>query len=264
MKFLYYLILIISLGTTGCAVQTNQGMTMGQLNNAVGLSGNGNLVLVNRVGDYEIYQSSAVLDWKRQIAQGNAIAKSILTPEKNVYYVLKGGALQQEVVGDANLNSFVAKLQPNTQSAAQQNSSNPTQPGGKSYMCQKEASLFTFNGVAQEVGPGKAASWTPSTKNDKNRVRIEVKGKDRFSITDFAGATSTATYQTKGVTTLTAPFNLNLQNQAKLDNIDKPSAASYYLPQNYAALNTFGFYQAPNSSSQAGIGVYIRGTCRPE
>lgn len=264
MRVTFYSILAISFILAGCAVQTNQGMTMSQLNNAVGLSGNGNLVLINKVGDYEIYQSSAVLNWKSQIAQGNQIAKSILTPEKNVYYIIKGGALQQEIVGDANLNSFVSKLQPSIQSAAQQNSSNRTQPGGKSYMCQKEASLFTFNGVAQEVEPGKPASWMPSTKNDKNRVRIETKGKDRFTITDFAGATSTATYQTKGVVTLSGPFNLNLQNQAKLDNVDKPAAASYYLPQNYAALNTFSFYQAPNGSSQSGIGVYIRGTCRPE
>ena len=112
MKNIFFVLFAISLVLTGCAVKTNPGMTMSQLNNASALSGNGNLVLVSRAGDFEIYQTAAVLDWKRQISQGNAVAKSILTPDKNVYYVMKGGVLQQEIVGDTNINSFIAKNQP--------------------------------------------------------------------------------------------------------------------------------------------------------
>ncbi len=112
MKKIFFVSLTISLMLMGCAVKTNPGMTMSELNNASALSGNGNLVLVSRAGDFEIYQTAAVLDWKRQISQGNQIAKSILTPDKNVYYVTKGSVLQQEIVGDTNINSFIAKNQP--------------------------------------------------------------------------------------------------------------------------------------------------------
>lgn len=117
MRATFCAVIAICFVLTGCAVQTNQGMTMTQLNNAVGLSGNGNLVLVSRAGDYEIYQSSAVINWKSQIAQGNQIAKSILTPEKNVYYIIKGGALQQEIIGDQNINAFISKNQPPVKAA---------------------------------------------------------------------------------------------------------------------------------------------------
>ncbi|MBT8594398.1 hypothetical protein G6672_02760 [Polynucleobacter paneuropaeus] len=125
MKNLFSALFVISLMLTGCAVKTNPGMTMTQLNNAAVLSGNGNLVLVSRAGDFEIYQSSAVLDWKRQISQGNAVAKSILTPDKNVYYVMKGGLLQQEIVGDAGINSFIAKAQPPVKQASTAGNDNP-------------------------------------------------------------------------------------------------------------------------------------------
>lgn len=112
MKKIFFALLTISLMLTGCAVKTNPGMTMSELNNASALSGNGNLVLVSRAGDFEIYQTAAVLDWKRQISQGNAVAKSILTQDKNVYYVMKGGVLQQEIVGDESFNSFMTRNRP--------------------------------------------------------------------------------------------------------------------------------------------------------
>lgn len=118
MKNFLSAMLALSLMLTGCAVKTNPGMTMTQLNNAAVVSGNGNLVLVSRAGDFEIYQSSAVLDWKKQISQGNAVAKSILTPDKNVYYVIKGGVLHQEIVGDAGINAFITKVQPPAKQAS--------------------------------------------------------------------------------------------------------------------------------------------------
>jgi len=107
-----------------CAVKTTPGMNLTQLNSASTSTGNGNLVLVNKTGKYEIYQSSSVVEWKKQISQGNAVAKAILTPDKNIYYVIQNGAMVKEITGDAALSSFVASVAPQSPQAPSASKSN--------------------------------------------------------------------------------------------------------------------------------------------
>lgn len=106
------LLIAATITLVGCAqLQPKEGMSLAQLNSMSARSGNNYLVLVKKVGDYEIYQSGSIASSKQLIAQGNLISKAMFDPKKDVYYIVKNGALVKTADSEYELDKFVNNSQ---------------------------------------------------------------------------------------------------------------------------------------------------------
>lgn len=106
------LLIAATITLVGCAqLQPTEGMSLAQLNSMSARSGNNYLVLVKKIGDYEIYQSGSIVSSKQLIAQGNLISKAMFDPKKDVYYIVKNGALVKTADSEYELDKFVNNSQ---------------------------------------------------------------------------------------------------------------------------------------------------------
>jgi len=106
MKLLF--VMLIALFLTACAeFKPTDGMNKDQLNKMSMASGNGGLVMINQVNGYEIYQNAFIVDQKKLANQGNVFSKALVTSEKDVYFVFKGGNLVLSGVSGPEIDKFV-------------------------------------------------------------------------------------------------------------------------------------------------------------
>lgn len=100
--------MLIAFFLTACAeFKPTDGMNKDQLNKMSMASGNGGLVLIKQVNGYEIYQNASIANQKKLAEQGNIFSKALVTPEKDVYFVFKGGNLVLSGASGPEIDKFV-------------------------------------------------------------------------------------------------------------------------------------------------------------